>query len=143
MVFWAVCLLVPAATYGFILIDVVKFLLPRRELRRLVVTVIIAFGLILGAVWLWNYQVSMVLFTVPFLIAPPVKLVLLVGRKIKDKEKWQRLDLAKAGGLCIVSILGLTLLLIVTMVALNSIAPDVFPRLPFSPSEGPTGRQAG
>lgn len=143
MVFWAVCLLVPAATYGFILIDIVKFLLPRRELGRLVVTVVLVFGLILGTVWLWNYQVSMVLFTVPFLIAPPVKLVLLVGRKLKDKQRWQRLDVAKVGGLCIVSISSLTLLVIMTMVALNSIAPDVFPRLPFSPQDGPTGRQAG
>lgn len=101
-VFWAVCLLVTAAAYGSILLDLFKYLVLRKELRRRVLIGIGVFGLILAGVWLWNYMASIYLFLVPFLLAPPVRLVLLLKQHFKQKLAGK--EIAKAVVLGIVSL---------------------------------------
>jgi hypothetical protein len=125
MVFWAVCLLVPAATYGLMLIELFKYLMPRKELRRRVIIGILVFAGVLGGLWLWNYQVSMVLFTIPFLIAPPVRLVLFIKNKVK--EKWNRVDASKAFVLGVMSLCcaGLLFLIVNALILHLPIGPKM------------------
>lgn len=128
MVFWAVCLLVTAAAYGSIFLDLFKYLVSRKELRRRVVIGVGLFGLILAGVWLWNYTASMYLFLVPFLIAPPVRLAMLLKQHFKQKLVGK--DIAKAVALGVVSFCCLAVVGLVIWVLFDPGAVQKYQLLP-------------
>lgn len=126
MVFWAACLLVTAAAYGSILLDVFKYLVARKELRRRVLTGVGVFGLILAGVWLWNYMASIYLFLVPFLIAPPARFVLLLKQHFKQKLVGKEIAKAIVLGVvsfCCLMVSGLVVWVLVDPAAVQKFQP--------------------